>query len=568
MKRRTPPRLVVRATVATFSVVALVLSSALLALGVNLRDHVRANVVEKLAAGQRMLSALEQRRARELGALVATLAENPTLKAAIDTYRAEQATADRESNRELLATVEGELKKIADRTRPDVLAVTSSSGKILAISGHRKADWTSNPAAKTDGAGEFVTMAAGVYRVASAPIALHDVELGRLQLATALDEDYARELSELSGAPMVIASSRSIVASTLNAEARRALKTDLLERRTEPFTLQLGRETYAAQLLFQAGDAAVYSLDSIDASASPALAAVGRSALMIAFGAFALAGFASLWMAHTLAGPIDTLSRSLSTMTRSKSFEQSIAPTGSSQEVDALTESFNTMMQSVLAAEAETRSAYVGAIRALAMALDARDPYTAGHSERVSAISVAIGRHMGLDDEQLDVLRLGALLHDIGKIGVSDHVLRKPGALTPEEFEAIKQHPGLGARILKSVPFLARHLPIVELHHERPDGKGYPHGLTGDETPLLARIVHVGDAFDAMTSARAYRPARSSAEALAELWSYAGAQFDAEVVQAMAGVLPQISATNPATTVEAAFTGSSRRMSLVGVGRY
>jgi putative nucleotidyltransferase with HDIG domain len=330
----------------------------------------------------------------------------------------------------------------------------------------------------------------------------------------------------------------------------------------------LGRETYAAQLLFQAADAAVYSLDSIDASAAPALASFGQSALMIAFGAFALAGFASLWMAHTLAGPIDTLSRSLSAMTRSKSFEQSIAPTGSSEEVDALTESFNTMMQSVLAAEAETRSAYVGAIRALAMALDARDPYTAGHSERVSAISVAIGRHMGLDDEQLDVLRLGALLHDIGKIGVSDHVLRKPGALTPEEFEAIKQHPTLGARILRSVPFLARHVPIVELHHERPDGKGYPHGLTGDETPMLARIVHVADAFDAMTSARAYRPARASAEALTELWTYAGAQFDAEVVQGLAGVLPQISATTMQTTpAESALAATSRRMSLVGAGR-
>ncbi len=152
--------------------------------------------------------------------------------------------------------------------------------------------------------------------------------------------------------------------------------------------------------------------------------------------------------------------------------------TGSSQEVDALTDTFNTMMQSVVAAEAETQSAYVGAIRALAMALDARDPYTAGHSERVSAISVAIGRQMRLDDEQLEVLRLGALLHDIGKIGVSDDVLRKPGALTPDEFELIKQHPALGARILRSVPFLAQHLPIVELHHERPDGKGYPHGLT------------------------------------------------------------------------------------------
>ena len=568
MTRRKPPRLVVRATVTTFGVVALVLSSVLVALGVNLREQVRTNVVEKLAAGQRMLSALEQRRARELGRLVATLAENPTLKAAIDTYRAEQATADKESSRELLATVEGELKKIADRTRPDILAVTSPSGKILAISGPRKADWISSAASKIEGSSEFVTMAGGVYRIASAPIALHDVELGRLQLATALDEHYAKELSELSGASMVIASNKAIVATTLSAEARQALKTDLLERRGEPFTLRLGRQTYAVQLLFQAGDAAVYSLDSIDASAGPALASFGQSALMIAFGAFALAGFASLWMAHTLAGPIDTLSRSLSAMTRSKTFEQSIAPTGSSEEVDALTESFNTMMQSVLAAEAETRSAYVGAIRALAMALDARDPYTAGHSERVSAISVAIGRHMGLDDEQLDVLRLGALLHDIGKIGVSDHVLRKPGALTAEEFEAIKQHPTLGARILRSVPFLARHLPIVELHHERPDGKGYPHGLTGDETPLLARIVHVGDAFDAMTSARAYRPARGSADALTELWTYAGAQFDAEVVQALAGVLPQIIATATQTApAETALATSSRRMSLVGLGR-
>ena len=109
------------------------------------------------------------------------------------------------------------------------------------------------------------------------------------------------------------------------------------------------------------------------------------------------------------------------------------------------------------------------------------------------------------------MLRLGALLHDIGKIGISDNVLRKPDGLTPEEFELIKEHPALGARILRTVPFLAEHLPIVELHHERPDGRGYPYGLTSSETPLLARIVHVADAFDAMTSARAYRPALESA---------------------------------------------------------
>ena len=122
-------------------------------------------------------------------------------------------------------------------------------------------------------------------------------------------------------------------------------------------------------------------------------------------------------------------------------------------------------------------------------------------------LSVSIGRQMQLSDRDLETLRLGALLHDIGKIGVSDAVLRKPTKLTAEEFEQIKLHPTLGARILKPLRFLDAQLAIVELHHERPDGRGYPHGLKGDAIPLFARIVHVADAFDAMTSARAYRGA-------------------------------------------------------------
>jgi putative nucleotidyltransferase with HDIG domain len=252
-------------------------------------------------------------------------------------------------------------------------------------------------------------------------------------------------------------------------------------------------------------------------------------------------------------------------MTRSRSFDDDLPATGSSLEVDALTRAFNTMMQSVSAAEAETRSAYVGTIRALALALDARDPYTAGHSERVSAISVAVGRQIGLSAEDLDVLRLGALLHDIGKIGISDNVLRKPEGLNTAEFELIKQHPALGARILKSVPFLAPHIPIVELHHERPDGRGYPYGLSGDQTPLFARIVHVADAFDAITSARAYRPARECAEAVRELWRHAGTQFDAEVVQALVQALPVIgsAATAAQPAVDLAVFAATRHFALV-----
>lgn len=187
-------------------------------------------------------------------------------------------------------------------------------------------------------------------------------------------------------------------------------------------------------------------------------------------------------------------------------------------------------------AEAESEAAYLGVIGALAAALDARDPYTAGHSERVARLSVSIGRAMGLPETELEVLHLGALLHDIGKIGVSDLILRKPGTLTGDEFEQIKRHPGLGARILRPLNFLAEHVAIVELHHEQPDGGGYPYGLKGHDIPVPARIVHVADAFDAMTSARAYRPGRPAHEAIAELWHHVGTGFDLEVVQAITGL--------------------------------
>ena len=140
---------------------------------------------------------------------------------------------------------------------------------------------------------------------------------------------------------------------------------------------------------------------------------------------------------------------------------------------------------------------------------------------------------MGLAQDDLDVLRLGALLHDIGKIGISDAILTKPTELSAEEFEGIKRHTLLGAHILRPIGFLAAHVPIVELHHERPDGAGYPHGLRNDDTPIHARIVHVADAFDAMTTARAYRTARPATEAVAELWAHAGTDFDVPALQGL-----------------------------------
>lgn len=551
MAPRTPPRFVIRTLVATLATVAFVLSAVLLVVTLNVQTSVRAGVVERLETVQKMLAALEDRRAEQLHAQVAMLAENSTLKAAVDTYHTELRTTNAAGRQDLLATINRELDKLAERIHPDVLEVRSASGEVLGVAGRRAGEWPAFArvhASRQDSEGSFVATPSGIFRLVSVPVLLQGTQLGTLSLASALDERYAKEISDLSGTSTLILSDEHVVASTLPSDSVMGLNADLIHKMAGQEVVAIAGSEYAVRRLLHQGGATdalryqpelqIYVLDSIDAAARPVIAKALRTMGWIALGAFTLAALASLWLSRTIARPIDTLSASLASMTETRNFENPLTPGGAVLEVDALTITFNTMIQSVKAAEEERLSAYLGTIRALALALDARDPYTAGHSERVSALSLAIGRCMWLDDAQLEVLRLGALLHDIGKIGISDHVLMKPGPLTGEEYEIIKQHPVVGARILRSVPFLEPHIPIVELHHERPDGKGYPHGLRGTEIPLVARIVHVADAFDAMTSARAYRPARAAAEGLRELWRCAGAQFDAEVVHALAKALP------------------------------
>jgi putative nucleotidyltransferase with HDIG domain len=300
-------------------------------------------------------------------------------------------------------------------------------------------------------------------------------------------------------------------------------------------------EEYAIAPLFDQDGVRIYSLTSIDVAARAATRAALVALASVALGSFGLAALGSVWLARTLTNPIDTLSREIGTMSATRAFGRTLALPGTSRELDALASAFNDLMRGLLHAEADSRAAYVGAIRALAAALDARDPYTSGHSERVSAYAVLIARELKLAEPDVDVIRLGALLHDIGKIGVSDEILRNTGPLTAEEFDHIKRHPGLGARILRPVSFLAPHLSIVELHHERPDGRGYPFGLRGDDIPIAARIVHVADAFDAMTSARAYRPALGAAFAVSELRRGSGSDFDPACVDAMCAALPSAS---------------------------
>ncbi|MCS7066746.1 MAG: response regulator, partial [Fimbriimonadales bacterium] len=179
----------------------------------------------------------------------------------------------------------------------------------------------------------------------------------------------------------------------------------------------------------------------------------------------------------------------------------------------------------------EVQRSYRATLEALLAALDTRDTETEGHSERVAAYTMQIAHRLNLPEEELPHIERGALLHDIGKIGVPDHILYKPGPLTPDEWEIMKQHPVIGYRMCMKVEMLRPAAPIVLHHHERWDGKGYPHGLSGEEIPLGARIFAIADTLDAMTSDRPYRKALSFAQAREEIERCAGSQFDPELVR-------------------------------------
>jgi HD-GYP domain-containing protein (c-di-GMP phosphodiesterase class II) len=183
-----------------------------------------------------------------------------------------------------------------------------------------------------------------------------------------------------------------------------------------------------------------------------------------------------------------------------------------------------------LARFAEQQGMFIGTIRAMTASIDAKDRYTRGHSERVGLMASKMAQAMGLDKKIVEQYRIAGLVHDVGKIGVPEAVLTKPGRLTEEEFFQIQLHPGIGHNILKDIPALQSVLPGVLSHHERWDGRGYPNKLAGEEIPMIARVLALADTFDAMSSNRSYRPALPRQKVLEEISRCAGTQFDAALV--------------------------------------
>lgn len=242
--------------------------------------------------------------------------------------------------------------------------------------------------------------------------------------------------------------------------------------------------------------------------------------------------------ATSITKPIDQLTHTARSIAQ-RDFSQR-ADIRSRTEIGELAQTFNQMAEDIqhyitdlTAASEENRQIFMDSIEMIAAAVDAKDPYTKGHSGRVAHYSVMLARELGLPDEEINKIRISATLHDVGKIGIEDRVLKKPGVLTNEEFEIMKRHTVMGYEIVRQVKQLTEMLPGIRWHHEALNGKGYPDGIAGDEIPLMVRIMSVADTFDAITTDRPYQAGRDFPSALEILRKLAGTKYDPIVVDAL-----------------------------------
>jgi putative nucleotidyltransferase with HDIG domain len=322
----------------------------------------------------------------------------------------------------------------------------------------------------------------------------------------------------------------------------KALPKDLRNTETVHFTEKENNrqvEMVGTYSTFPEVNWAVISERSVDeARADAGVTELNQQALAFVSVVVLVAILFGYFFAVGISTPIRSLAASTRAISRGEFHQRT--PVRGAAEISELAENFNLMasdieeyIERLKEAAEENRELFIGSIRMLAAAIDEKDPYTRGHSGRVAKYSTIIAQEMKLSPDALDKLKIAALLHDVGKIGVDDRVLKKPGSLTPEEFEIMKTHTTKGANIMRPVSQLKDMLPGIELHHEHMDGRGYPYGLTGPQIPQMARIIGVADTLDAMTTNRPYQTAMDLDYALGRIKALAGSKFDEAIVIAL-----------------------------------
>lgn len=492
-----------------------------------LRGSVRQSQV--LAASDRLRNERQNQR------ILRVVAENPALKAGLELLMLE-----RNSREEARRTVEDQLSEICDALGIDFLVVSGLRGEPLAgimhyADGYRGMNLDGLRLPQTG----FYMEEGGVYQTTSVPINQGNEMVGTLAVGERFDlASMARDA--------VLMREGMVVGETVGRLQPPEIEKALTDCRSQAeCEVEVAGESYLSLPMDTAGRESIpvvkdgfslRSLQSIDAATAPLLASLRTVFIVAGLTALTAAFVVSYLSSRSIVRPLASLVKLL--RTSAKSGELPVFPehSGSTEEIRELSEGFNHAGAAIRMARGQLLKAYIEFTGSLASALDARDGYTAGHSRRVCEYSCQIGRAMNLSADDLEVIRVGALLHDIGKIGIADRVLQKPGKLTPEENALIQRHPVIGRHILEGVHGFEPYLPVIELHHENWDGSGYPHGLKAESTPLVARIVKVADAYDAMTSDRPYRKGTSHEDALRILKENVGTQLDAAVVAAFTGL--------------------------------
>jgi hypothetical protein len=518
-------RFATRAFLWSFIPFAFLLACSFWVIQQRVQHTVRSGLRTSLREAHMSMARLRQESELQNSRFLRIVAENPPLKAGLQLLLVHPKSASAR------LTLEDQLREIAETLRFDFLMVSNSDAVPLAgivrIDDQLVAIGMQRMKPPQQG---FFTLGANTYQVNSFPIDSNEENIGILSVGKRFD------LSEF-GTPTILAQNGKILRSTFPNASAAELEAALRTCGDQPeCEAQIAGETYmtlaAATVNFGDGYTLRY-LQSVDSISHPVQGVVRQVFLIATFGALIAAAALSLFSSRSIVRPIAAVVSSLRQSEATGTLPSLERNPATIHEIRELIESFTRAASALQESRENLRQAYFEFIGSLAGALDARDDYTAGHSRRVSEYSCAIAKALDISGNELEAIRVGALLHDIGKIGVRDSVLRKPSKLTNEEMAQVQQHPSIGRRILEGVRGFQQYLPIVELHHENWDGTGYPLHLSDVRVPLCARITHVADAYDAMTSARSYRSALDHEAAIRELKRCAGTQFDPEIVKAL-----------------------------------
>ncbi len=485
----------------------------------NVRNGLRATLVET----QKEISRVRAESETQHRYLLSAVAENPSLKAGIALWRqaAGQAAARitvEDQLAEISATLDYHLIIAVDTDNKPIAAVVRKGNKAAGV-----------PPGNIPAPERLLTLGEDLYSLSTIPINIGSENLGTLSVGRTFNSTLLQRHGVLTRNGKVI---HSNVGGLRAAEIEEALAGCKPAGKDCQAAIQ--GESYVITAVEGEGLGSGFvswSMQSIDAASAPLVRAQAQSLLAVALGTLLAALLVALFASRSIARPLTHLVERLKESERTGVLRGCYELDSPTKEVNELASAFNQAAKAIAESQRRLDEAYLEFTQTMAQTLDARDPYTAGHSSRVSDYACAIAEALNFTPEERDILRIGASLHDIGKIGIPDAVLQKPGKLTSAEFEIIKKHPVIGKRILEGVARFRDYLNVVELHHENHDGTGYPWGLAGEKIPLGARIVHVVDAYDAMTTSRPYRDAMPKERAREILLQCSGTQFDPAIVE-------------------------------------